>query len=81
MTAPAEWACVICRWPPVEGSLTGSLVETMEIGVCSNLSCKTRALKKIKLKSKVKGAEYAEAVGKTTFRRTDDPSTKTAAAR
>ena len=46
------------------------LVTNYAEGVCSNLDCKTRKLKKIKLRSGVRGAEYADATGKATFRRT-----------
>lgn len=73
----AEWACIKCRWPPVDGSLIDTLAPDMKMGVCSNLTCKTRVKVKIKLKSKVRGAEYAEATGKTTFRRTADAKADT----
>lgn len=42
----------------------------MKAGPCSNLTCKTRKKVKIKIRNKVRGAEYAEAVGQTLFRRT-----------
>lgn len=61
-----------CKWPPVDGTLTDLLTLSMKQGVCSNLSCPTRKLRKIKLKSGVRGANYADAVGQTTFRRTAD---------
>lgn len=70
----AEWQCVVCKAPPVDGTLVATVNENLRMGVCSALTCKTRAKVKIKLKSKVRGAGYAEAVGKTTFRRAHDDS-------
>lgn len=67
----AEWACMKCKWPPVEGSLVDLLTPDMKQGTCSNLTCPTRKLRKIKLKSGVRGANYADVVGTTTFRRTN----------
>jgi hypothetical protein len=68
----ADWACVLCGAPPKDGSLAVMLVTNYAEGVCSNLDCKTRKLKKIKLRSGVRGAEYADATGKATFRRTHE---------
>lgn len=64
-----EWHCVKCGAPPVDGTVTDTVSDDLKMGVCSALTCKTRAKVKIKLKSKVRGAEYADALGKTTFRR------------
>ena len=65
----AEWACVLCGAHPVEGSLAVMLVTNYAEGVCSNLGCKTRKLRKIKLRSDVRGANYADTTGKATFRK------------
>ena len=56
----SEWACVLCGAPPKDGSLAVMLVANYAEGVCSNLDCKTRKLKKIKLRSGVRGAEYVK---------------------
>ena len=69
----AEWACVSCRWPPVEGTARDTLYPDMKAGTCSNLSCKTRDKVKVKLRNNVRGAEYAEHVGTTLFRRSNVP--------
>lgn len=65
----AEWACIVCKGAPVEGTLIDTVDPNLKMGTCSALTCKTRKTVKIKLKNKVRGAEYANAVGKTTFRR------------
>ena len=68
----AEWACLVCRWPPVAGTLTDSLSPDMKTGSCSNLSCPSRKPHKVKLRNNVRGAEYAENPGKAMFRRTSE---------
>lgn len=66
----SEWACVTCKWPPVEGQMRDTLYPDFKAGPCSNLSCPTRKPIKTKLRNNVRGAEYAENPGQSLFRRT-----------